>query len=554
MVVGKSPAAPRVALSGKPFPVRLTEVAAASGLNARFTYGKESEKKYVIEANGSGVALVDYDNDGLLDVYLVNGSRLEGFGGAPAPTNWLYRNLGNGRFADVTAKAGVAHSGWGNGVCAGDFDNDGFTDLYVTYWGPNVLYRNKGGATFEEVAVGAGVAGPRDEWSTGCTFLDYDRDGRLDLLVTSYVDFRLKTAPLPGQFPFCLWKGAPVYCGPRGLPYGTTTLYHNRGDGTFEDVSEKAGIREVKNYYGFTTVAADLNGDGWTDIYIACDSTPSIFFRNNHNGTFTDIATEAGVAYNEHGAEEAGMGASVADYDNDGVLDIVKTNFVGDYPNLYRGLGKGVFEDNAYKAGLAVNPHYVLWGTGFADLDNDGWKDVVQVSGHVYPEVERIDRNDRYKGPRVIYRNLGNGKFEDVSSSAGPDAQRPLSSRGAAFGDFDNDGDIDVLIMNMHEPVSLLRNDLKSSNHWLQLKLQGTKSNRGAIGAVVTVAGQTAAVLSQSSFLSQSDFRLHFGLGAADRVEKITVRWPSGAVEDFPGAQAGATWLLVEGSGKVERK
>jgi hypothetical protein len=485
----------------------------------------------------------------------VNGSRLEGFPKGDAPTNRLYRNVGEGRFEDVTRAANLAHSGWGSGVCVADFDNDGFDDMYVTYWGSNVLYRNNGKGGFEDVTKRAGVGGSGKEWSSGCTFLDYDRDGHLDLFVTTYQEFDLSRAPSPGKASNCEWKGMAVFCGPRGLPFGKATLYHNRGDGTFEDVSEKAGIRSVRDFYAFTAVAADLNEDGWTDLYIACDSTPSIFFRNNKNGTFSDIAAETGVAYNEHGFEQGGMGVAVGDFDNDGRLDLLKTNFAGDYPNLYRNQGGGIFEDVVLKAGLAVNPKYVGWGVGFVDLDNDGWKDVFQVNGHVYPELDRGSGEEKYRNPRLVYRNLGAGKFEDVSALSGPGVAERKSSRGAAFGDFDNDGDVDVVIMNMGEPPSLLRNDLRSDNHWIKVKLEGTKSNRSAIGAMVTVeAGglkQTDAMVSQSSYISHNDVRLHFGLGKADRVDKFTVRWPNGLIEQFPGAAAGRLALLVESSGQV---
>ncbi len=553
MVSGNVAPAPRPKFSGRPFPASFVDVAAPAGLDMKFVCGQPEKKKYIIEANGTGVAFVDYNNDGRPDIYLVNSFRLEGFAGGAAPTNRLYRNDGRGKFTDVTRQAGLDHFGWGNGVCGGDFDNDGHEDLYVTYWGPNVLYRNRGDGTFEDATARAGVAGPEKEWSTGCTFLDFDRDGHLDLFVVSYVGFDLERTPLPGQFPFCIWKNAPVYCGPRGLPYGNATLFHNRGDGTFEDVSERAGIRPLQGCYGFTATAADLNRDGWTDSYAACDSTPSLFFRNNQDGTFSELGTESGVAYNEHGAEQAGMGVSISDYDNDGWLDVLKTNFIGDYPNLYRNLGKGIFDDVVLPAGLAVNPGYVVWGTGFEDLDNDGWRDVFQVTGHVYPEIQHIDPSERYAGPRLVYRNLGDGRFEDVSELAGPGVKEKHASHGAAFGDFDNDGDIDVLIMNMDEPPSLLRNDLESGRRWIKVQLAGARSNRSAIGATVTIhiadKTQTAAVLSQSSFLSMNDRRLHFGLGEATRVDKITVQWPSGGVEEFPGAPAGTLALLVEGSG-----
>lgn len=555
MLGGNATAEPRPPASGRPFPVSLTDIAFQAGLQRKLTYGADGRKKYIVEANGAGVAFLDYNEDGRMDLFLVNGSLLAQTGPARA-TNMLYRNDGGGRFTDVTRASGMDRSGWGNGVCVADFDNDGHEDVYLTYWGSNALFRGDGDGTFTDVAAKAGAAGDGKTWSTGCTFLDYDRDGYVDLFVTSYVDFNMATTPLPGQFAYCLWKGTPVYCGPRGLPFGTSFLYRNRGDGTFEDVSVKAGIRSPKDYYGFTAMAADVDGDGWTDIVVACDSTPTMFFRNNRDGTFRELGTEVGLAYNENGAEQAGMGLSIADFDNDGRLDILKTNFTGDYPNLFRNLGKGSFEDVVRRAGLAVNPDNVLWGTGFVDLDNDGWTDIVQVSGHVYPEVGLIDKREAYKMPRLVYRNLGKGKFEDMSAAAGPGINAPHSSRGMAFGDFDNDGAMDVLIMNMNEIPSLLQNRLASENRWIKVRLQGTGSNRGAIGATVSVTAggltRTSTVQSQSSFLSRSDPRLHFGLGTADRAEKITVRWPSGEDEVFPGADADQLVLLVEGSGETK--
>jgi hypothetical protein len=352
-----------------------------------------------------------------------------------------------------------------------------------------------------------------------------------------------------------MFKDAPVLCGPRGLPHSKPTLFRNRGDGTFEDVSETSGIRQSSSCYAFTVNAADLNGDGWVDFYVACDLTPSLYFRNNRDGTFTEIGTEAGVALNEHGSEQAGMGVAIGDFNRDGWLDITKTNFIRDYPNLYQNIGKGIFEDVALPAGLAVNPQYILWGTGFVDLDNDGWLDILQVAGHVYAEIQTIDPGEPYRNPRLLYRNLGDGKFEDVSALAGPGLADPHSSRGAAFGDFDNDGDLDVAIMNMDEPPSLLRNDYKGANRWIKVKLEGVKSNRSAIGSTVTVSAggvrQTLPVVSQSSFLSVNDLRLHFGLGSAETIQSISVRWPSGELEQFPGAPAGSLVLLVEGSGKT---
>ena len=547
------PVVPKPKPSGLPFPVRFTDVAAASGLTMRFVQGDPVRKKYIVEANGAGVAFFDYDNDGLLDVYLVNGTRFNNPPNTPPPTSHLYRNLGKGKFADVTARSGLGRSGWGNGVCRGDYNNDGFPDLYVTYWGVNSLYRNTGKGAFTDEAKRAGVDGPAPSWSTGCTFLDYDRDGHLDLFVASYVGFSLKTTPLPGSSASCIFKDVPVFCGPRGLPHGRMTLYRNRGDGTFEDVSTKSGVASATGCYGFTAIATDLSGDGWADVYVACDSTPSLFFRNEKNGVFRELGSETGLAFSEHGAEQAGMGLALADIDGDGLPDLTKTNFIRDYPNLYRNLGRGIFEDIAVRAGLAVNPHYVLWGTGMEDFDNDGRPDIFQVSGHVYPELEKKVPSEAYANPRLLYRNLGGGRFEDVSALAGPAIAQRHASMGAAFGDYDNDGDIDVLIMNQNEPPSLLRNDYTGTNRWLQIRLEGKRSPRDAAGATVTVEApghkQAAAVLSQSSYVSVNDSRLHFGLGAAKRADRITVRWPSGLVEEFGPQQPNRTVVLIEGSG-----
>ena len=544
-------AAPRQAPSGRPFLATFEDVAAKAGLTAPVTVGNPATKKYIIEANGTGLAAIDYDRDGWLDLFVVNGSKLEGFGGAKPPTSRLYRNTGKGTFTDVTESAGVGKSGWGNGVCTGDVDNDGYDDMFVTYWGPNQLYMNNGKGGFTEVGAKAGVAGPEKEWSTGCTFLDYDRDGRLDLFVTSYQQFDPAKTPPPGKASNCEWKGMPVFCGPRGLPFGSATLFHQRSDGTFEDVTKASGISSARDFYAFTPVAADLNGDGWTDIYFASDSTPSVLFRNEKNGTFREIGTETGVAFNEHGFEQGGMGVGVGDYNRDGLLDLVKTNFAGDHPNLYRNTGGGIFEDSVLVAGLAINPQFVGWGVALVDLDNDGWQDIFQVNGHVYPELSGAES---YRQPRVVYRNLGDGRFEDVSAMAGPGIAARHSSRGAAFGDFDNDGDIDVAVMNMGEPPSLLRNTLAGKSRWIKVVLEGVRSNRSAIGAVVTIeaggAKQTLPVLSQSSFLSQSERRLHFGLGTATQVDRVRVRWPSGEWETFAGGAAGTTLQLKEGGGR----
>jgi len=539
--------AERMTVSGRPFTAWFVDVAAAAGITARQICGNDDSKRDIHEIPGTGVAFLDFDNDGRLDVLLVNADRIEATRGEQRPTNHLYRNLGDGRFADVTHEAGLDRPGWGVGVCTGDIDNDGFDDLYITYWGPNRLYRNLGDGRFADISTQSHTAGSGGDWSTGCTFLDYDRDGFLDLAVVSYGE--PKSVGKSG----CSWEGIPVACGPGTGRSGRVTLYHNRGDGTFEDVSVKAGVRGDYRCYGFTAVAADFTRDDWTDLYVACDSTPSLLFRNNRNGTFSEIGVSAGVALNQHGYEQAGMGIAVGDYNHDGFLDLVKTNFEDDLISVYRNVDREFFTDEASMAGLAGDSRYVAWGIGLADVDNDGHPDLFQMNGHTYVEADRLKPSRGYRNPRLVFRNLGNGTFEDVSFLAGPGVAARHSSRGAAFGDFDNDGDIDVLVMNMGEPPSLLRNDLPPGNHWVSLQLEGTRSNRSAIGATVTVVAgrlrQTSAVVSQSSFLSQNDRRLHFGLGAAARFDGVTVHWPNGLVEEFPGGPPDRFVRLVEGQG-----
>jgi hypothetical protein len=535
------------------------DVAEEAGLRHASVYGGLDRKRFIIETNGAGVGLFDYDGDGWLDALVLSGTRLredarEEMAWPPGrePTNRLYRNRRDGTFEDVTDRAGLRRTGWASSVCAGDYDNDGALDLFLTYYGRNVLYRNRGDGRFEDVTARAGLLAATTRWGSGCSFLDYDRDGKLDLFVANYLTFDLAAAAEPGKGPNCVWKGIPVNCGPKGLPFDTNRLYRNRGDGTFADVSDASGIGRVTGRYPMTAAAADLDGDGWTDLYVACDSTASILYRNDGGGTFTDVAVPSGTAYGEFGNAQAGMGLALGDYDGDGLLDLLKTHFADDVPALYRNLGRGQFEDVAVAAGLGVLNRYVEWGAGFPDLDNDGRADVLYVTGNVYPEIERQLPHYPHRGPRVVYRNHGNGSFELMTERSGPGATTPHSSRGAAFGDYDNDGDVDVLVMNMNERPSLLRNDYAGANHWLAVRLEGKRSNRAGLGSTVIVTTgarrQARAVLSQSSYYSHDDLRLHFGLGESPRADRLEVRWPSGEVDVVRDVAAGQAVTVREGT------
>ncbi len=550
------PPAPRPRFSGRPFPVTFTDVAARAGLTVPTVYGEEYVKRYIVEANGPGIAFYDYDHDGWLDIFLVNGTRLEGFHSGQEPTNHLYHNNRNGTFTDVTRQAELTHTGWGYGVCIGDYDNDGYDDLFLTCYGKNVLYHNNGDGTFTDVTEKARLEQPGTRFGTGCTFVDYDRDGYLDLLVSRYLGLDLKKTPVGGANRYCTYKGISVACGPLGLPKETCSLYHNNGDGTFTDATAKSGIQAAGSRYGLTALAFDYNNDGWPDLFVANDSSPNLLFRNNHDGTFTDVATEAGVAVNGDGQEQANMGVAVGDYDGDGYLDLFITHFSDDTPILYRNVKGAFFDDLTHAAGLAVNTRYVGWGAGFVDLDNNGWPDIFHVAGTVYPEVEKIIPDYKFKSQRVVFRNLGNGSFEEVSELCGRAVLEPHSSRGCAFGDFDNDGNVDILIMNMSEPPSLLKNQNRSGNRWLTVKAVGARSNRSAIGArVVVTAGerrQMREVTSGSSYISQSDLRQHFGLGQARKVELIEIRWPSGQVDRVSGVDVDQFVTIQEGRGIVK--
>lgn len=545
-------AQPRTPPSGRSFDAYLTDVALAAGLFAPTIYGLADKKDYILEAVGCGCAFIDYDNDGWMDIFLLTGTRI---GGAPpGTTNRLYKNNRDGTFTDVTDQAGLRDLGWASGVCVGDYNNDGFEDLFCTYFGQNKLYKNNGDGTFTDVTKAAGLTNGLPRYGAGCTFLDYNRDGLLDLFVSNYVQFDINHVPKPGQNADCSWKGIDVECGPRGLPHGFHSLYRNNGDGTFTDVSESAGISTARGSYGMTVVAADFDQDGWPDIFVACDSTPSLLFMNNHDGTFREEGVIRGVALSEDGAEQAGMGVGVGDYNLSGRLDIFKTHFSDDTNGLYRNDGKGNFMDVTAAARIGVENRYVGWGAGIVDLDNDGYPDIFMVTGSVYPELEKTLPQYPNKTPRVVFRNLGNGTFEELLDGAGPGVSEAHCSRGCAFGDFDNDGDLDVLIVNMNEPPSLLRNDVRGANHWLKLKLVGTKSNRSAIGARVELRYgkklQVQEMLSQSSFYSTNDSRLHFGLGL-EKFASVVIHWPSGHVEDLKEVAANQLIVVKEGAGIV---
>ena len=536
-------------------PVTFVDVGREAGLNVPNVWGGTEHKRSIIEAKGSGLAFFDYDNDGWLDIYLTNGTQLDAhWPPGQAPTSRLYKNNRDGTFTDVTEKSGLARTGWQTGVCVGDYDNDGWDDLFCCFWGHNILFHNNGDGTFTDMTHQAGLHGERVRWGAGSTWLDYDRDGRLDLFVCNYIQLDPDKVAADTNAPPCQWKGIPVMCGPRGLPGDTNILYHNNGDGTFTDVSEKAGILKPGPRYSITAVSYDFDNDGWTDIYVAVDSEPSILFHNNHDGTFTDIAVIAGCAYSENGHEQAGMGVAVADYDCDGWFDIFKTNFADDTCDLYHNNQDGTFTDVTFSSGIGVNNGYVAWGCAFVDYDNDGWADIFQVNGHVYPEIGGHDIGQEFKNPRLVYKNLGDGRFKDVSSQLGPGISERFSSRGAAFGDYDNDGDIDALILNMSDLPSLLRNDGGNAKNWIKIKLLGTHCNRTAIGARVRVVTGTHAqmdeVHSGTSVMSQSDLRLHFGLGKAQMVDLIEVKWPTTQkIERFTQVKANQILTIREGSG-----
>jgi enediyne biosynthesis protein E4 len=559
--------APRGAPSpveGKPLGYRYVNVAGTSGLNVKTIYGGEHKNRYLLETTGCGVAFFDFDQDDWVDIFLVNGTRLDGFTKGQEPISRLFKNNRDGTFTDVTQRSGLGRTGWGQGCCVGDYNNDGWNDLFVTYYGQNVLYRNNGDGTFTDVTAKAGLLQSKKRWNSGCAFLDYDRDGHLDLFVANYIDFDIKTAPLP-EAAACSYKGIQVACGPPGLDGGKNILYRNNGDGTFTDVSAKAGILDTVGTYGLSVAVADFDNDGWPDIYVANDSTAATLYRNQHDGTFKDEAIESGVAFSPDGKPQAGMGVSVGDFNRDGLLDIVKTNFAGDTDSLYMNSGDGAFEDRTYLAGLGINTRYLGWGVGFFDPDNDGWLDILVCNGHVYPEVEGSSNEAPYAEHKYLYRNLRNGQFEDASTQGGTGIMEPVPARGCAFGDYDNDGDVDVVVNCVNAPPQLLRCDATAppaERNWIKLRLVGVKSNRTGIGARIIVTAdnepgktmrQVEEVRSGGSYYSQNDLRLHFGLQSARVVTSIEIAWPSGVQDHLKDLPANALYVVQEG-GKVLKK
>lgn len=529
---------------------RFEDIGAQAGLHA--AHISAPEKRYVVESISGGIGLFDCDNDGRLDIVMVNGSTVDRFrrGGDPMVTLW--HQEANGTFTDATQRAGLTRKGWGMGVAVADFDNDGNLDLYVTGYGGNALYRNSGNCTFTDVTDKAGVRG--GGFSTGAAWADYDRDGYVDLFVSRYVHFDMEHLPVPGSSQFCRYKGVDVQCGPWGMVGESDLLFHNRGDGTFEEVSQKAGVSDPDGYYGLGVEWADYDNDGWPDLFVADDSTPKYLYHNEHNGKFKEMGLLLGAALDADGNALGSMGVDFADYDHSGRLSIFVSNFA-DQPNtLYRNLGAQGFEDVSWPSGLGQASYPLVgWGTGFFDMDNDGWPDLLVANGHVYPQMDEVSGSAPYRQPLLLYRNNRDGSFEEVAAAAGL-ADMPLKSRrGAAFGDIFNTGNVDVAIANMDGPPTLLLNHNQNGYHRVLFRLIGTKSNRAAIGARVTVraAGMTQfdEVRGGNGYLSQNDQRLHFGLGAAARMDAVEVRWPSGAVEKFSSLPADAVYTIVEGKG-----
>jgi hypothetical protein len=537
-------------------PPLFVDVTQAAGIDFRLTCGSK-EKLYIVETQCGGAAAFDFDNDGWIDILLVDGSTLADYRAGKCHPPRLYHNNHDGTFTDVSAKSGLNFCGWGYGVAIGDFDNDGWEDVYITGFHGSALYRNNHDGTFTDVTKKAGVANA-DRWGTSASFGDYDNDGNLDLYVANYVDLNIDNLPKFGDGPFCQYRGIPVNCGPRGLKGARDRLYHNNGDGTFTEVTEKLGI-DTESYYGLGVLWLDYDKDGCLDLYVANDSSPSQLYHNNCKGGFTEVGAEAGVAYSSDGQEQAGMGIDSADYDRDGWPDIVKTNFSDDSTNLYHNDHNGEFTDVAGSAGVGgVSSPYLGFGTKFLDYDNDGWPDIFIANGHVDPQVEGQSFGVGYAERPFLFHNLKNGKFEEVGEKAGPALAKKYVGRAALTADFWNRGRQDLLITNLDTSPVLLRNEVPAPGHWLRLKTIGSKSNRDGFGARIEIAveGSTryAEVRAGSSFESSSDPRVHFGLGTATRVDGIIVRWPSRQIEKLGPEAADQEIVVQEGSGIVGRK
>ena len=540
--------------TGRAIP-QLLDVTGKTGI--RFTHLSAPEKKYIVESMSGGVLVIDYDRDGWPDLYFPNAPTVEMALKGQTARSSLYHNNHDGTFTDVTEKAGVAMAGFAMGGAVGDYNNDGWPDLYITGLGSNTLFRNNGDGSFTDVSKAAGVAA--GHWSTGAAFGDYDGDGYVDLMVTGYVDFSLSDLPAFGSTPTCRYRGLSVQCGPRGLKGGGDHLFHNNGDGTFTDVSAKAGVADAPGYYGLGVVWSDFNNTGRPDIYVANDSTPNYLYRNEGNGTFTDMSYESGSAVSGDGSEQGSMGVAIADYNHTGRFSLYITTFADEHNTLYRNDGKGNFSDVSYDAGVALaSLPWVKWGDAFADLDNDGWVDLLAVNGQVYPQVDELPSGARYRQPKNLFMNKGDGSFCDAGSLAGAALSVPRVSRGLAVADLDNDGNVDAVVGDLDGSPMILHNTGIPGRHWISLELGGTRSNRLALGARVTVkAGgmtQTDEVRSGGSYLSQSDLRLHFGLGAAASVDQVEIRWPSGRQETLTHLPADHFYAVLEGSGLVPRE